>query len=81
MINAALCLLAICLGLKGSIRIWKQHAKKDAIVLLLFYIIFIVYLYPFMGSSRLSVESLCRFIYSPISDYMMDLLKIRLEEL
>lgn len=80
LINNALILIAICLGLKGSTRVWKQQAKTDAIVLLLFYVVIIVYLIPFMGSSKLTIESLFKFIYGPISDYMMDLLKIRMEE-
>lgn len=80
MLNTAICLIAICLGLKGSIRIWKKQAKTDAIVLLLFYVVVIFYLNPLMDSSRFSVESFNRFIYGPVSDYMMDLLKIRMEE-
>ncbi|MCY9695352.1 hypothetical protein [Paenibacillus alginolyticus] len=80
LLNNALILLAICLGLKGSIRVWKQQAKTDAIVLLLFYGIVIIYLHPLMGSSKLTVESLVKFIYGPISDYMIDQLKIQMED-
>jgi hypothetical protein len=80
LLNNALILLAICLGLKGSIRIWKQQAKTDAIVLLLFYGIVIIYLHPLMGSSKLTMESLVKFIYGPISDYMIDQLKIQMED-
>lgn len=80
LLNNFLCLIAICLGLKGSIRIWKQQAKTDAIVLLLYYLVIIVYLNPYMGFSKLTLESLNKFIYGPVSDYMIDLLKVRVEE-
>ncbi|MDQ0897909.1 hypothetical protein [Paenibacillus sp. V4I7] len=79
-LNNALILAAIYLGLKGSIRVWKQQAKTDAIVLLLFYLVIIVYLNPFMSSSKLTLESLGKIIYGPISDHMIDLLKIRMED-
>lgn len=78
LINNALCLVAIYLGFMGSIRVWKQQAKTDAIVLLLFYLVIIVYLNPFMSSSKFTLESLSKFIYGPISNYMIDLLKIRM---
>lgn len=80
LLNNVLILLAICLGLKGSIRVWKHQAKTDAIVLLLFYGIVIIYLHPLMGSSKLTVESLFKSIYGPISDYMIDQLKIQMED-
>ncbi|MDQ0874662.1 hypothetical protein QFZ77_003321 [Paenibacillus sp. V4I3] len=80
LLNNALLLLAICLGFKGFIRVWKQQAKTDAIVLLLFYLVIIVYLNPFMSSSKLTIESLGKFIYGPISDYMINILKIRMED-
>ncbi|KQX46744.1 hypothetical protein ASD40_15750 [Paenibacillus sp. Root444D2] len=80
LLNNSLCLIAICLGLKGSIRLWKQQTKTDAIVLLFYYLVIIVYLNPFMGFSKLTLESLNKIIYGPVSDYMIDLLKVRVEE-
>lgn len=80
LLNNALILVAIYWGLKEFIRVWKQQAKTDAIVLLLFYLVIIVYLNPYMSSSKLTIESLGKIIYGPISDYIIDLLKIRMED-
>lgn len=81
MLIGIICFISICYGIVGCFRLWKQHAKSDAIVLLLFCGAIAGYFIPVISDAWPTVESMYIFLYKPVSTYMFEhVLKIKLED-
>ncbi|MFD0697979.1 hypothetical protein ACFQZT_28295 [Paenibacillus sp. GCM10027628] len=79
MFIGSVCLFSLCYGVVRFIELWKKQAKSDGIVLLLLCGVAAGYLTSFSGGWP-TVESLNRAVYSSVSHYMMNLMKIKLED-
>lgn len=79
MISVAILIGSLCYGIVFFFRLRKQSSVSDAILMLLLCGFIAGYFVPRIGGKWPTVESLNNYLYTPVSDYIFHLLKLRTE--
>ncbi|TFE28594.1 hypothetical protein [Cohnella luojiensis] len=80
MIVGSICILTICYGIAGGVRLWKRQSKYDAFLLFLFCGFIAGYFIPGIGNAWPTVENIYSFLYERVAKYMFEnVLNIKLE--
>ncbi|CAN7439403.1 hypothetical protein [Paenibacillus sp. LjRoot56] len=76
MLNSIICVLTIGYGIKQFLNSRNQTNNHDAIAMLLLSAVIVGYCIPIGHYTLPTVESLYTKLYKPVSDYMLEQLKV-----
>ncbi|MCZ8515290.1 hypothetical protein O9H85_23330 [Paenibacillus filicis] len=81
MITALVCIANLFYGLRQTIRMWKKRQKAEAVLLLVLTLFITGYFVPATAAYWPTVQKVNRALFQPLSDYVLHLLQIHVEEL
>lgn len=81
MITAFVCIANLFYGFGQTIRMWKKRQKAEAVLLLVLTLFMTGYFIPATASYWPTVQKVHQALYKPISDYVIRILQIHVEEL
>lgn len=80
MIIFLVCIVNLGYGLFQTFRMWKKRRKPEAVLLLSLTLFITGYFVPATAAYWPTTQKVNRFLFKPVSDYVLRLLQIHVEE-